>query len=149
MHDSVPSSSYSSVCNVLGQWNISLIPTYRVLEQSSDVWRWFNTNQFSYHCVHPIHAKMFSIQMLLHFSQIAQRVCTSVLSFNPWCACAARVIVLGLCVCVCVCVCVSALICRLTHWNHKREIPTDSSQYGNDFKKDDFCKHVLLNGIIC
>ena len=30
-------------------------------------------------------------------------------------------------VCVYVCVCVSALICRLTHWNHKREIPTDSS----------------------
>ena len=31
---------------------------------------------FSYHCVHPIHAKMFSIQMLLHFSQISRRVCT-------------------------------------------------------------------------
>ena len=40
-------------------------------------------------------------------------------------------IVLGLCVCVFVCV--SALICCFTHWNHKREIPTDSSQYGNDF----------------
>ena len=30
MHDSVPSASYSSVCNVLRQWSISLIPTYRV-----------------------------------------------------------------------------------------------------------------------
>ena len=30
MRDSVPSVSYSSVCNVLHQWNISLIPTYRV-----------------------------------------------------------------------------------------------------------------------
>ena len=30
MCDSVPSASYSSVCNVLRQWNISLIPTYRV-----------------------------------------------------------------------------------------------------------------------
>ena len=30
MRDSVPSTSYSSVCNVLRQWNISLIPTYRV-----------------------------------------------------------------------------------------------------------------------
>ena len=30
MRDSVPSASYSSVCNVLRQWNISLIPTYRV-----------------------------------------------------------------------------------------------------------------------
>ena len=30
MCDSVPSTRYSSVCNVLRQWNISLIPTYRV-----------------------------------------------------------------------------------------------------------------------
>ena len=32
MRDSVPSASYSSVCNVLRQWNISLIPTYRVVD---------------------------------------------------------------------------------------------------------------------
>ena len=30
MRDSVPSARYSSVCNVLLQWSISLIPTYRV-----------------------------------------------------------------------------------------------------------------------
>ena len=30
MRDSVPSARYSSVCNVLRQWNILLIPTYRV-----------------------------------------------------------------------------------------------------------------------
>ena len=30
MHDSVPSPSYSPVCNVLRQWKTSLIPTYRV-----------------------------------------------------------------------------------------------------------------------
>ena len=30
MRDSVPSKRYSSVCNVLREWNISLIPTYRV-----------------------------------------------------------------------------------------------------------------------
>ena len=30
MRDSVPSASYSSVCNVLRQWSILLIPTYRV-----------------------------------------------------------------------------------------------------------------------
>ena len=29
MRDSVPSGSYSSVYNVLRQWNFSLIPTYR------------------------------------------------------------------------------------------------------------------------
>ena len=30
MSDSVPSARYSSVCNVLRQWSIQLIPTYRV-----------------------------------------------------------------------------------------------------------------------
>ena len=30
MRDSVPSASYSSVCNVLRQWNIPLIPTYSI-----------------------------------------------------------------------------------------------------------------------
>ena len=51
-----------------------------MLEQGPDFWRWFGTTQFSYHCVHPIHAKMFSIQMLQHFSQnlIVPRVCTLV-----------------------------------------------------------------------
>ena len=39
---------------------------------------------------------------------------------NGYCSC-------PVCVYVCVCVCVSTLICRLTHWNHKRDIPTDSS----------------------
>ena len=36
MRDSVPSVSYSSVCNVLRQWNISLIPTYRVYRLYDD-----------------------------------------------------------------------------------------------------------------
>ena len=30
MRDSVPSTRYSPVCNVLRQWKTSLIPTYRV-----------------------------------------------------------------------------------------------------------------------
>ena len=30
MRDSVPSARYSSICNVLHQWSISLIPTYTV-----------------------------------------------------------------------------------------------------------------------
>ena len=38
------------------------------------------------------------------------------------------------CVYVCVYVCVSTHTCRLTHWNHKREIPTDSAQYRDRFK---------------
>ena len=47
---------------------------------------------------------------------------------NPRRACAARVTVVVLCVCV------SIHTCRLTHWNHKREIPTDSAQYRDRFK---------------
>ena len=35
--DSVPSARYSSVCNVLHQWRIWLIPTYRVY-RLYDVW---------------------------------------------------------------------------------------------------------------
>ena len=42
-------------------------------------WCWFDTTQFSYHYVQRIHAKMFSIQMLLYFSQIVWRVCTLML----------------------------------------------------------------------
>ena len=48
-----------------------------MLEQGPDFWCWFDTTHFSYHCVHPIHAKMFSIQMSI--SQIVLRVCTLVL----------------------------------------------------------------------
>ena len=61
---------------------------------------------------------------------------------NPRRACAARVTVVVLCVCVyvcmcvCMCVCVSTHTCCLTHWNRKREIPTDSAQYRDRFK---FC----------
>ena len=49
-----------------------------MLEQGPAFWCWFDNAQFSY-CVHPIHANMFSIQMLLHFSQIVPMVCSSVL----------------------------------------------------------------------
>ena len=50
-----------------------------VLEQGPNFWCWFNKTRFSYHCVHPIHVRMFSIQILLHFSQIVPRVYTLVL----------------------------------------------------------------------
>ena len=49
---------------------------------------------------------------------------------NPRRACAARVTVVYMYVCMCVCVCVHSY----THWNHKREIPTDSAQYRDRFK---------------
>ena len=57
------------------------------------------------------------------------------LFINPRRACVARVTVVVLCVCVCMCV--HTYTCRLTHWNHKREIPTDSAQYSDRFK---FCR---------
>ena len=49
-----------------------------VLEQGPD-FGVGSVTQFLYNCIHTIHAKMFSIQILLHFSQIVQRVCTLVL----------------------------------------------------------------------
>ena len=42
-----------------------------------------------------------------------------------------------MCVCTCVCVCVTTHNCRLTHWNHKTEIPTCSQQYSDRLK---FCR---------
>ena len=44
MRDSVPSGSYSSVCNVLRQWNIPLIPTYRVYRLYDRVYRLYDTD---------------------------------------------------------------------------------------------------------
>ena len=73
------------------------------LEQGPDLWHWFDTTQFSYHCVHPIHAKMFSILMLLHFSQIVPRVCTLVLSILLTLGAHARGLQYLSCLCVCVC----------------------------------------------
>ena len=35
---------------------------------------------------------------------------------------------------VVLCVCVSTHTCRLARWNHKTDIPTDSSQYRDRFK---------------
>ena len=52
---------------------------------------------------------------------------------NPRRACAAIVTVVVLCVCMYVCMCATHT-CRLTHWNHKREIPTDSAQYRDRLK---------------
>ena len=58
-----------------------------------------------YHCFHPIYANMFSIQMLLHFSQIVPRVCTLVLSLTL--GAHARGLQYSFCLCVCLSVCLS------------------------------------------
>ena len=42
MRDSVPSTRYSSVCNVLRQWRIWLIPTYRVYRLYDRVYRLYD-----------------------------------------------------------------------------------------------------------
>ena len=62
----------------------------------------FDVALFSNQCVHLMHAKVFSIEMLQYFSQIVRRVCTLVLFINPRCTCTARVTVVVLCVRVCV-----------------------------------------------
>ena len=62
-----------------------------------------------------------------------RRACARVtVLVNPRRACATRVTVVVLCVCMYVCV--STHTCRLTHWNRKREIRTDSAQYRDRFK---------------
>ena len=90
---------------------------------------------------------IFRIQLTMVFvtERASAKACTCfswviIIIINPRRACAARVTVqcswfpcMYVCVYVCMCVCVFALICRLTHWNHKRGIPMASSQYGNYF----------------
>ena len=60
------------------------------------------------------------------------------------------------CMCVCMYVCVYVCVtthynCRLTHWNHKTEIPTCSQQYSDRFKFSDFPKNASFKsyGVIC
>ena len=62
----------------------------------------------------------------------------------------ARVTVVVLCVCMCMYVYVSTHTCRLTHWNHKREIPTDSAHTGIVLNAD-FPKNASFKsyGVIC
>ena len=68
------------------------------------------------------------------FAQDDSAIGECCLVINPRCTCAARVIVVV--VCVCMYVCVTTQYCRLTHWNHKTEIPTCSQQYSDRFN---FC----------
>ena len=92
-----------------------------MLEQTFALVRY---NSVFIHCVHPIHAKVFSIQMLLHFRQIVPRVCTLVLYINPRRACTARVTVLGLSFCLSVCLSGHAILAVRAIKSHrvKRQI---------------------------
>ena len=55
------------------------------------------------------------------------------------------------CMYVCMCVCVHSNVPPHTFESEKRDIQTDSSQYGCDLKKGDFCKNVSFKiyGVIC
>ena len=115
-----------------------------VLEQDPHFWCWFYKTQFSYHYVHSVHAKMFSIQMLLHFSQIARRVCTLVFFINPRRACAARVTVV-------VCVCLSAPFQPLRVKVSPENDINASSRQDKENKTGDFLKNAPFKsyGVIC
>ena len=75
-----------------------------MLEQSRDFWHWFDTTQFSYLCVHPKHAKMFSIQMLLKLCRGFALQCFSLLLLLTLGA-HVRGLQYLFCLCVCLCVC--------------------------------------------
>ena len=86
-------------------------------------------------------SRMHTVKILLNWHEIYAtamiktwqrlKIKKVTLLINPRRACSARVTVVVLCVCV------STHTCRLTHRNHKREIPTDSAQYMDRFK---FCR---------
>ena len=74
MCDSVPSARYSSVCNVLRLWSISLIPTYRV-------YRLYDTGRYAQihtaQCNTHIHNGLLSqIQPAIQSSFISPRLDT-------------------------------------------------------------------------
>ena len=108
-----------------------------MLEQGPDFWCWFNTTQFSYIPLCSPNTCKYVFNP--HFSQIVLRVCS-----KGYCSCP---VCMYVCMYVCMCV-VSTHTCRLTHWNHKREIPTDSVQYRDRFK---FPKNASFKsyGVIC
>ena len=62
MRGSVPITRYSSVCNVLRQWNISLIPTYRV-------YRLYDTDSMIYLSISQFFSLLFLILIFVceHF----------------------------------------------------------------------------------
>ena len=81
-----------------------------------------------YHCVQPIDANMFSIQMLLHFSQIVPRVCTLVLSLTLG-AHAPE----GYSTCpVCLSVCVFSLFWHLAQSGVQTAVSATSARYGHE-----------------
>ena len=116
MRDSVPSTRYSSVCNVLRLWNISLIPTYRV-------YRLYDKRVCE--CAHLIHVHARAHVMYLHI-------------INPRRACA-RVIVLGLSIdnrfynlwSVCLCMCVFSLFWHLEQSGVQTVVSATSARYGH------------------
>ena len=97
--------------------NLILTSSFQNQLQVSTIWCW--------HC--SLYIQQLSLQPLLN--------CTPTVSLLlPLLTLGAHAHSEGYCSClVCMCVGVSTLICRLTHWNHKRDIPTDSLQYRNHF----------------
>ena len=66
MQDSVPSTRYSSICNVLRQWRIWLIPTYRVYR----LYDMFSNREF--------------LSLLHIFFKVSQKYVFSGNFFNVW-----------------------------------------------------------------
>ena len=88
MRDSVPSTRYSSVCNVLRQWNIPLIPTYRVY-RLYDILLCILSPIFVCSCIYTIpldkvSLSPFSVTVGCHRRNDSHTVCTeaSLLAFS-------------------------------------------------------------------
>ena len=60
MRDSVPSARYSSVCNVLRQWRIWLIPTYKL-------YLLYDTLQCYFIIVHYILYILYNVIIIVHY----------------------------------------------------------------------------------
>ena len=85
MRDSVPSVSYSRICNVLRLWRIWLIPTYRV-------YRLYDSVEFNY-----FSSAFYALDKCHNLW--SARDFGLVTTASRYCVC------VRVCVCVCACVC--------------------------------------------
>ena len=63
MRDSVPSARYSSVCNVLHQRRIGLIPTYRI-------YRLYDINIYFYTTINPV---IYAVILFMRIMRVVVR----------------------------------------------------------------------------
>ena len=85
MRDSVPSTRYSSVCNVLHEWNILLIPTYRVyrLYDNYIILTVHNKKMWFFECEYNFPCKVWILEIVHSFPKLSYKNINSFFLLSP------------------------------------------------------------------